>query len=87
MTDNELLALAETIIEDGGMCPNRPQIIRATIDEIERDSDCIVNKRETTCMIEMPHAVWSNVQWNGKGTERGTLVVLDFGDRRVLNFC
>lgn len=33
------------------------------------------------------HRVWRDIQKNGKGTERGTLVVLDFGDIRVASFC
>ena len=37
--------------------------------------------------IDVPHRVWQDIQQNGPGTARGTLVVLDFGTLRIANFC
>lgn len=37
--------------------------------------------------ISRRHRVWRDIQKNGKGTPRGTLIVIDFGDMRVANFC
>lgn len=35
---------------------------------------------------DLPHGVWHNVQ-RTKGEPRGTLVIIDFGEFRVANFC
>lgn len=59
-------------------------ITRETIDDFVAVWGAGVQDRD---LDGTPHRVWRNVQPGGKGTPRGTLVVMDFGDYRVANFC
>lgn len=85
MTDQELKNAAYNLLDDAGYGADDKtmEITSATLAHVAATQ---TDKAETDRDIDMPHAVWRDVQWHGKGTPRGTLTVLDFGDRRVINF-
>lgn len=76
---------AEEIIEAAGHGVSA-KTLTTTRDTIEQFA-AAWGAGKTDPDIDMPHRVWHDVQIGGKGTPRGTLVVLDFGDWRVANFC
>ncbi len=86
MNDQELLAAAETILDEAGLGVSLKtlQVTVATLSDLANEQ---ADKGRTDRDINVPHMIWGNVQFDGKGTPRGTLAVLDFGDRRVVNFC
>lgn len=76
---------AETILDDAGYGVSQKTI--ANTHETLADFIAVWGEGSTDRDIELPHRVWKDVQKNGKNTARGTLIVLDFGDIRIANFC
>lgn len=86
MNDQEMLAAAETMLENAGfgVSSKTMQPTSETLGDFARQQ---ADKHRVDRDIAVPHMIWDDVQFNGKGTPRGTLAVLDFGACRVVNFC
>jgi hypothetical protein len=82
---DDLREQAEQIFDAAGYGTSQDTI--ANTRETIADFQAVWGEGKVDRDIELPNRVWHDVQKNGKGTGRGTLVVIDFGEIRIANFC